>query len=91
MLEQQHVNPFRAQAYRNAAGTVRGLPEGVDAIVGAEGLTGLDELPAVGRAMARVIVQIATTGHFPLLERLRCGSTRVAQRVSLPGSGPVIA
>ena len=91
MLEQQHVNVFRARVYRNAAATVRGLPQRVDAIVDAEGLAGLAELPAVGQAMARVIDRIATTGHFPLLERLRCGSTRIAQLVSLPGSATVAA
>jgi DNA polymerase (family 10) len=45
LLEEQRANAFRVQAYRNAANTVRSLHRGVDDILDAEGLAGLDRLP----------------------------------------------
>lgn len=73
LLEDQRANAFRVQAYRNAANTVRSLARGVDDILDAEGLAGLDRLPGIGQALARVIDQIVTTGHFSMLERLHGG------------------
>lgn len=73
LLDEQGANAFRVQAYRNAANTIRALHRGVDDILDAEGLDGLDRLPGIGQALARVIDQIVNTGHFPLLERLRGG------------------
>ena len=91
LLEQQNANAFRVQAYRNAATTVRSLRRGVDDILDARGLAGLDELPGIGQTLARVIDQIVTTGRFPLLERLRGGSSAIAQLASVPGIGATLA
>ena len=91
LLEQQNANAFRVQAYRNAATTVRSLRRGVDDILDARGLAGLDELPGIGQTLARVIDQIVTTGRFPLLERLRGGTSAIAQLASVPGIGARLA
>ena len=91
LLEEQRANPFRVQAYRNAADTVRGLRRGVDEILDAEGLAGLDRLPGIGQALARVIDQVVTTGRFPMLERLHGASSGVAQLASIPGIGATLA
>jgi len=91
LLEEQRANPFRVQAYRNAADTVRALDRGVDDILDAEGLDGLDRLPAIGQTLARVIDQIVTTGKFPMLERLRSGTSPGAQLASMPGIGVKLA
>ena len=91
LLEEQRANPFRVQAYRNAADTVRGLHRGVDDILDAEGLAGLDRLPGIGQTLARVIDQIVTTGRFPMLERLHGASSGVAQLASIPGIGATLA
>ena len=91
LLEEQRANPFRVQAYRNAADTVRGLRRGVDDILDAEGLAGLDRLPGIGQTLARVIDQIVTTGRFPMLERLHGTSSGVAQLASIPGIGATLA
>src|SRR5690606_26361199 len=70
LLHEQDANPFRVEAYRRAAETVRGLPESVAAIYRHEGLEGLDRLPTIGPAIARAIRDIVLTGELPLLERL---------------------
>jgi DNA polymerase/3'-5' exonuclease PolX len=91
LLEAQHANAFRVQAYRNAARTVRGLEKGVDDILDAEGQAGLDRLSGIGATLARVIDQIATTGRFPMLDRLRVGYNPMAELTSVPGIGEKLA
>lgn len=91
LLEEQKANTFRVQAYRNAASTIRALGRGVDDVLDAEGLAGLDRLPGIGQTLARVIDQIVTTGRFPMLERLRGGTDPVAQLASVPGIGVKLA
>ena len=91
LLEDQRAKAFLVQAYRNAANTVRSLRRGVDDILDAEGLAGLDRLPGIGQALARVIDQIVTTGRFPMLERLRGGTNAIAQLASVPGVGMTLA
>lgn len=91
LLEEQQANVFRVQAYRNAADTVRGLQQGVDDILDAEGQGGLDRLPHIGATLARVIDQIVTTGHFPMLERLRGGHNPVAELTTVAGIGEKLA
>lgn len=91
LLEEQKANPFRVQAYRNAATTLRGLERGVDDILDAEGLAGLDRLPAIGPALSRVIDQIVTTGRLPMLERLRGATDPVSRLASVPGIGARLA
>lgn len=91
LLDEQRANAFRVQAYRNAANTVRTLDRGVDDVLDTQGLAGLDRLPGIGQALARVIDQIVTTGRFPMLERLRGGTNVVAQLASIPGIGTKLA
>ena len=88
LLDEQGANAFRVQAYRNAANAIRALHRGVDDILDAEGLDGLDRLPGIGQTLARAVDQIVTTGHFSLLERLRGG--HVAHPITLPPTEPSI-
>jgi putative hydrolase len=91
LLEQQGANPFRAQAYRNAAQTVRELREPVARIVETEGVEGLDRLPGIGQALARAIAELSETGRLGTLERLRGEHDPVALLASVPGIGPTFA
>lgn len=91
LLEQQQANPFRVQAYRNAAATIRTLPRGVTEILHEEGLDGLDRLPTIGPALARAIGLIVDTGRFPMLDRLRGEHDPIAALASVPGIGPKLA
>lgn len=90
-LEQQQANPFRVQAYHNAASTVRALPRGVLQIYHEEGMDGLDRLPGIGPALARAIQQILTIGRLPMLDRLRGESDPIAVLSSVPGIGSRLA
>ena len=91
LLEQQAANAFRVRAYRNAASTVRQLRRGVDEMLDAEGVAGLDRLRGIGPAIARAIGQLVATGRLPMLERLRGASDPVALLTSIPGIGQKLA
>jgi DNA polymerase (family 10) len=91
MLEAQNANPFRVQAYRNAATTLRNLKRQAHEILAAEGLEGLRRLPGIGESLANSIEQLVHTGQLGLGERLQ-GETR-PERVlaSVAGIGPKLA
>ena len=91
LLEQQKANPFRVQAYRTAATTIRELPRSALDILHEEGLEGLDRLPSIGPALARAISLIVTTGRLPMLDRLRGELDPVAVLSSVPGIGRTLA
>jgi hypothetical protein len=90
-LEEQSANPFRVQAYRNAANTIRRLPSPVCKIVEEQGIDGLLELPGIGSSLAHAIQQFIRTGALPLLERLR--GEHAPERIlrSVPYLGPQFA
>jgi hypothetical protein len=91
LLEQQQANPFRVGAYRRAAETVAGLDEDVATLLGRQGIEGLDALPGIGPVLAQAIAQMARTGRWAQLERLR-GSVAPEQLLqSIPGLGPELA
>jgi putative hydrolase len=91
LLEQQQANPFRVGAYRRAAETVAGLDEDVATLLGREGIEGLDALPGIGPVLAQAIAQMARTGRWAQLERLR-GTVAPEQLFqSIPGVGPELA
>ena len=91
LLEAQQANPYRVQAYRNGAQTLRTLDTPVAATLEQEGVEGLERLPTIGRSLARSIEQLIDTGRLALLERLR-GDVR-PERVftTVPGIGPKLA
>jgi DNA polymerase (family 10) len=91
LLELQQANPFRVQAYRNAATTIRELPRNVLDLLHEEGLEGLDRLPGIGTALARAISLIVTTGRLPMVDRLRGESDPVTVLSSVPGIGRKLA
>jgi DNA polymerase (family X) len=91
LLEEQRANPFRVQAYRNAARTLRELDRPVGEILEEQGIDGLDRLPSIGPALARAISQLVTSGRFGLLDRLRGEHDPVAVLASVPGVGKTLA
>lgn len=91
LLELQRANPFRVQAYRNAATTIRDSPRSVSEILREEGIEGLDRLPAIGPALARAITLMVDTGRFPMLDRLRGEHDPLDVLTSVPGIGPRLA
>jgi putative hydrolase len=91
LLAGQGANPFRVRAYRRAAQTVRRLQVTVSSILDAEGLEGLERLPAVGESLARAIRDILRHGYFPMLERLRGDADPVRLLSTVPGIGRRLA
>jgi putative hydrolase len=91
ILETQYANPYRVDAYRRAALTIRNLNEPAPALLERAGLEGLLELPGVGDRLALTIRDIILTGRFPLLEHLRGEVDTVALLQSVPGIGRVQA
>jgi DNA polymerase (family 10) len=91
LLSEQDATPFRTQAYRHAADTLRALPRSLSEIVHQEGMAGLQKLPGIGDSLARSIHTLVTTGRLPMLERLRGEIDAVALLASVPGVGQVLA
>lgn len=91
LLEQQGANPFRVGAYRRGAETLRRLGEPVDALLGREGLEGLEALPGIGESLARSIRTLVLTGGLPMLGRLRGESRPERLLMTVPGVGPKLA
>ena len=87
LLEMQGENPFRIRAYHNAARTLENLPRDVNQMIG-EGAD-LAELPGIGRDLAQKIAEIAATGRFAPLERLKQHLPgHLADLTEIPGLGP---
>jgi hypothetical protein len=91
LLEQQHANPFRVNAYRRAARTVSGHDQEIAAIAKHEGIEGLDRLPGIGRSIALAIQEMLRTGRWMQLERLRGSLDPELVFRSIPGIGPELA
>ncbi|MEJ2138954.1 MAG: helix-hairpin-helix domain-containing protein [Gammaproteobacteria bacterium] len=91
VLEQQQASPFRINAYAKAADAIDELDVDVREVLEREGTEGLIRLPFIGEGIAASIRDIASTGHWPRLERLR-GSLQPEKLLqTIPGIGPDLA
>ena len=91
VLDAQDANPFRVQAWRNAAGTVRGQSRPVRQLLEDGGTPALLELPNVGASIARAIEALLLTGRLALLERLEGDAGPPDPFTTVPGIGPELA
>ncbi|HKI86912.1 MAG TPA: helix-hairpin-helix domain-containing protein [Thermoanaerobaculia bacterium] len=91
LLREQGANPFRVNAYRNAAVTVEGLGRGVGDLIAAQGLDGLVALPHIGQGIGRAIQEMVRTGRWGQLDRLRGASDPEGLFRGVPGIGPALA
>lgn len=91
LLETQHANTFRVNAYRRAAATVAQLQEPLADLYGREGTTGLCQLPGVGYNLAIAIRTLLLHGRLPMLDHLRGTTDPVNLLASVPGIGRVQA
>jgi DNA polymerase (family 10) len=87
LLEIEGANPFRIRAYRNAARTLRDLPQEVAGMVDkGEDLT---ELPGIGEDLAAKIKEIVETGTAAALEEHRKAvPATLTELLRIPGIGP---
>ncbi len=87
LLEIENANPFRVRAYRNAALTLRGLPQEVARWVADN--RDLEELPGIGESLAKKIREFLTIGHLKALDKLhREVPPSVEALLKIPGLGP---
>jgi hypothetical protein len=91
LLRQQGANPFRVNAYRRAAETLRSLPVDVRDILRDEGTEGLIKLPFIGKGLADSIVEIVNTGRLSRLDRWRGEVDPEVLFQTIPGIGPSLA
>lgn len=87
LLDIQGDNPFRVRAYRRAARVIEGLPQSIASFL-ASGHE-LSDLPGIGDDLAGKIRDIAASGHFELLEKLKKKLPGdLAEIAALPSLGP---
>jgi hypothetical protein len=91
LLETQQASPFRVQAYRQAAQTLRNLSEPIRTIERRGGTEALVAIPTIGHSIAHLIEQSLHDGRLPLLERLRGEATAEKLFTTLPTIGPELA
>lgn len=91
VLGQQAANPFRVNAYRNAAHSLESLEQDVREILREEGMAGLIALPSIGRGLAAAIDEVARTGRMSQLDRLRGEASPETLFQAVPGLGPKLA
>ena len=91
LLDSRGDNAWRVGAYRKAADTIAALPRSVREVFEREGLAGLDALPTVGPGIAAAIGEIAQTGRWSRLDRLRGTVDPSAVFRTIPGVGPQLA
>ncbi|HEX9950826.1 MAG TPA: helix-hairpin-helix domain-containing protein [Rubricoccaceae bacterium] len=84
-------NPYRVQAYLQAAGTIRALDVPVATIYGDGGKEALTSLPGVGVSLAGHLAQYVESGRIGLRDRLMAASDPVALLETLPSVGHRLA
>ncbi len=86
LLELQGENPFRCQAYRNAARAIQQIEGNLDEIVSAGKLKGT---PGIGETLHEKITILVTTGRLPFFEDLKSKiPAGLVEMLRLPGVGP---
>jgi DNA polymerase (family 10) len=88
ILEFQGANQFRVRAYRNAARTIRDMPESVTEII-ADASRKLTDIEGIGKDLAEKIAALVTTGKLEMLEELKQQVPEsVMSMMRVPGLGP---
>jgi DNA polymerase (family 10) len=91
LLDFEDSNPFRVNAYRTGASTIRGLKEPVAKSVKADGLDDLIDLPNIGTGIAAVVGEFVTSGRSALLDDLESKAAPGAAFLKIPGIGREMA
>lgn len=71
LMELREDNPFKIRAYRTAAETIEDTPTPLADLVSAGGVSGLKELPGIGEAISKKIVDVLATGTFKAYEEIK--------------------
>ncbi|MBL8188123.1 MAG: hypothetical protein JNK38_08950 [Acidobacteria bacterium] len=71
LLELRGENFFKLRSYQSAADTIEDWPQPLAEIVADKGAEGLRELPGIGEAISKKIVDLLSTGSFKLWDEVR--------------------
>jgi DNA polymerase (family 10) len=92
LMEVRGDDPFRLRSYRNAAEAIEVWPTSLKEIVEADGVTGLQEIPGIGKAIAGKVIDLLNKGTFDAWERLTAETPEtVLDLLEIPGIGPKTA
>jgi len=92
LMEVRGEDSFRVRSYRMAAEAIETWPTPMQKIAAQDGLSGLLEIPGVGKALAGKIVELVETGSFAAWEKLTAETPEtVLDLLELPGVGPKTA
>ena len=85
-------DPFRLRSYRNAAEAIETWPTPLKKIAKEGGISGLQEVPGVGKAIAGKILELLDRGTFDAWERIIAETPEsVLDLLEIPGIGPKTA
>ncbi|HSE21286.1 MAG TPA: helix-hairpin-helix domain-containing protein [Pyrinomonadaceae bacterium] len=92
LMEIRGDDPFRLRSYRNAAEAIEVWPTPLQEIAEAEGETGLQDIPGIGKAIAGKVLELLSTGSFAAWDRLTAETPEsVLDLTEIPGIGPKTA
>jgi len=91
LLAFQDDNPYRIAAYSRAADAVDALDEDLRELLEAGGTDALVQIPGVGTRIAGGLAELARTGRWTYLERLRGSAEPRDIFCAIPGVGPKLA
>jgi DNA polymerase (family 10) len=92
LMEVRGEDSFRVRSYRMAAEAIETWPTPMQTIAAKDGLSGLLEIPGVGKALAGKIVELVETGTFAAWDKLTAETPEtVLDLLELPGVGPKTA
>ncbi|MGD9885135.1 MAG: DNA-binding protein [Reyranella sp.] len=91
LLAHQDDSPYRVAAYRHAADAVAALETDVRELFEAGGIAALNGIPGVGVRIAGALAELARTGRWAYLERLRGSAEPLDVFCTIPGVGPILA
>jgi DNA polymerase (family X) len=89
ILEVKGENVFKIRAYQKVARTIEQLPVELDIMVKEDRLR---EVPGVGDAIEKKIIELVTTGKLNFYETLKAASpVGITALLNIPGVGPKTA
>jgi predicted flap endonuclease-1-like 5' DNA nuclease len=91
LLSHQQDNPYRVAAYRRAADAVAALDQDLRDMMDEGGIEALEEIPGIGRGIAAALAEMARTGRWTYLDRLRGSGEPQDVFCAIPGVGPELA
>jgi DNA polymerase (family 10) len=92
LMEIRGDDPFRWRSYRNAAEAIEVWPKPLQEIAAKEGEAGLQEIPGVGKAIAKKVIELLERGSFDAWDRLTAETPEtILDLTEIPGIGPKTA